>query len=185
MGTFDRKTMAVSTRICLLLAVGAALLATAESKKPRTTSEWNEISKKAEIKEREEEDEERKANAPPPMSFNPNDGPMKPEQMQGLMAGQKAGKAAMVFVTIHPSPDRKTADDFAALSRSVLKDGNGLHAQAYVIEDGKDGFRLRDILLTLPLVAEFEWDQQKTPGPAFKAWKAFEDAKPKKDEEEV
>merc|ERR1711865_933287 len=153
------RTMAVSYRICLLLAVGAALLATAESKKPRTTSEWNEISKKAEIKEREEED-----------------------------------KAAMVFVTIHPSPDRKTADDFAALSRSVLKDGNGLHAQAYVIEDnkvlysltdGKDGFRLRDILLTLPLVAEFEWDQQKTPGPAFKAWKAFEDAKPKKDKEEV
>ena len=43
--------------------------------------------------------------------------------------------------------------------------------------DVVSGFKLRDILLTLPEVAEFEWNQQKTPGLAYKAWKAFEATK--------
>ena len=43
--------------------------------------------------------------------------------------------------------------------------------------DVVSGLKLRDILLTLPEVAEIEWNQQKTPGPAYKAWKAFEAAK--------
>ena len=67
----------------MLLAVGAVLLATAECKKPRTPAEWKEISKKGEIKEREE----------------------SRERMD-----QKTSNPSMVFVMIHPSPDKKAAE---------------------------------------------------------------------------
>lgn len=136
-----------------------------------------------------------KANMPKPAAFDPTKMAGDPDAMKSMMAQSKAGKAAMVFVTID-TDTRKEADDFAAMSRSLLKDGNGMNAQAYVIEDdkvlfsimnGADGYKLKDIVLTLPQVAEFEWDQQKTPGPAYASWKKKSEAKEaqKKDKEEV
>ena len=75
-------------------------------------------------------------------------------------------------------------------SRSLLKDANGIDCQAYVIEDdkvlysvmdGSQGFKLQEIILSMSEVAEFEWDQQKTPGPAKAAYDAKHPPK-KKDE---
>merc|ERR1711998_778054 len=121
----------------------------------------------------EEENAERGAMKPQAPSFDPDD-MKKPGGIEKLMAGQKAGKPAMVFVTVL-TKDRAGTDDFAAKSRAILKEANGMDATPYVIEDdkilfsitdGSQGYKLKTILLTLPEVAEFEWDQQKTPGPA-------------------
>merc|ERR1711934_674714 len=132
-----------------------------ESKKPKTAAEWSEISKKSEEKLFEEEEAERKANMPEPPAFDPSNLNGNPQAIQQLMASQKAGKAAMMFVTVDV-PDRSAADEFAARSRSVLKDANGVNAQAYVSEDdkvlysvmdGSLGYKLKDIILTMPEVA--------------------------------
>merc|ERR1712054_233037 len=163
-------------RTGLLLVVLASLLLSSECavKKRRTAAEWDEIAKKQQQKEYEEEEEERKANMPPMEPFDPSKMNSDPNAMQRLMAQSKAGKAAMMFVTVDVDT-RKQCDEFAARSRSMLKDANGVDAQAYVIEDdkilysimdGRHGFKIKEILLTMPEVAEFEWDQQKTPGKA-------------------
>merc|ERR1712146_297965 len=120
-----------------------------------------------------EEEEEQEARKPPMPSFDP-ESLKAPGGVDKLMASQKAGKPAMVFVTVD-TKNRAETDEFAGKSRAMLKEANGLDAQAYVIEDdkllfsitdGSQGYKLRDILLTFPEVAEFEWDQQKTPGKA-------------------
>eukprot|EP00658_Telonema_sp_P-2_P004134 TRINITY_DN11550_c0_g1_i5.p1 TRINITY_DN11550_c0_g1~~TRINITY_DN11550_c0_g1_i5.p1 ORF type:complete len:183 (-),score=57.98 TRINITY_DN11550_c0_g1_i5:239-787(-) len=160
-------------RPALLLCLLAAVLVPSSCKKPRTAAEWNELSKKAEERMQEEEEEERRSKDPGPISFDPSQ-PMDPASVQRMMAGSKAGKPAMMFVTVL-TDSRKETDELAASSRSILKDANGVQAQAYVIEDdkilysledGAQGLKLKDVLLTLPQVVEFEWDQQKTPGPA-------------------
>merc|ERR1711906_104089 len=95
----------------------------------------------------------------------------------------------MMFVTVDAG-SRSKCDEFAAKSRTILKDANGLNAQAYVIEDdkilysimdGRHGFKLKEILLTMPEVVEFEWDQQKSPGLAYDAYHKRKKAQKKQD----
>ena len=102
----------------------------------------------------------------------------KPGAVQQMMAAQRAGKTAMMFVTVDTDSKEET-EKLSGKYRGVLKEANGVDAAPYVIEDDKLLFTLMDghltdkmqnILLTFPEVAEITLDQQKTPGPAHERY---------------
>lgn len=170
-----------------MLAV-AMILIVAEGavKKRRSARDWDRIVDEEVDKMVQDEEEEREASKPQPPSFDP-ESLKDPGAVNKLMASQKAGKPAMVFVTVD-TKSREETEEFAGKSRAILKEANGLEAQSYVIEDdkllysitdGAIGYKLKEILLSLPEVVEFEWDQQKTPG---KAKESYSKRNPKKDE---
>merc|ERR1712216_692850 len=167
-----------------LLAIALFVVSEAATKKRRSARDWDKIVDDEVDKMMQDEEEERQANAPQQKPFDP-DSLSKPGAIDELMAGQKAGKPAMMFVTVD-TKDREETEAFAGKSRSILKEANGLEAQSYVIEDdkllfsitdGSKGFKLRDILLSLPEVVEFEWDQQKSPGKAKEKYEKKKGAK--------
>merc|ERR1712166_412037 len=188
----------MNVRAALLIALVAVVLLSAECGKPKSAAQWREISKKSEEKMRDEEEAERKANMPEPVPFDAAKLNGNPEMIQQMMSGQKAGKPAMMFVTV-VTKDRAATDKWAGVARSILKDANGVDCQSYVIEDdkvlfscmdGSQGFKLKAIVLGMSEVAEFEWDNAKSPGPAKEEYDKIKSAKKaaeeqSKDKEEV
>merc|ERR1712166_741362 len=156
----------------VILALALFVMAEAATKKRRSTRDWDKIVNDEVDKMDKDEEEEAEAAKPPMPDFDPAN--MNAGTMDKIMAGQKSGKPAMVFVTVD-TKDREATEKFAQSSRGLLKEANGIDAQSYVIEDdkilysitdGAKGYKMKDILLSLPEVADFEWDSANTPGKA-------------------
>jgi len=168
----------------VILAFALFVMAEAATKKRRSTRDWDKIVNDEVDKMDKDEEEEAAAAQPPVPDFDPAN--MNAGTMDKILAGQKSGKPAMVFVTVD-TKDREATEKFAQSSRGLLKEANGIEAQSYVIEDdkilysitdGAKGYKMKDILLSLPEVADFEWDSANTPGKAKESYEKKKKNKP-------
>mmetsp|Transcript_44894 Transcript_44894/g.105335 ORF Transcript_44894/g.105335 Transcript_44894/m.105335 type:complete len:211 (+) Transcript_44894:81-713(+) len=146
----------------------------AEEKKPRKP--WNKMTK-------EDWDRlEREAEGPgePYKPPEPSNEPFDPENPMAYIKGTKKGKPAMMFANLNKIKDPSTGkyrirtkeetEEVSFKHKSLMQSGH-LDATPYVIDpnkilwtvqDGSDGFEVKEFLMSQPEVEEFEWDQQKT-----------------------
>merc|ERR1712216_970749 len=140
--------------VFLALVLSLAFVLTEGRKPRRSARDWEKLVDNEVDKMYKEEEDARMSNQPAMPSLDPEN-LKQPGAVEKLMASQKAGKPAMVFVTVN-TKNRAETDDFAGKSRALLKEANGVDAQAYVIEDdkllfsiqdGSQGYKLKEILL--------------------------------------
>merc|ERR1711871_158488 len=105
--------------VVVIVVASCTLMMLCEAKPRRSAKDWDRIAREAADKQDKEEMDERQKPASTP-SFDP-DSLKQPGGMERLMASQKAGKPAMVFVTVLTKNKQET-EDFAGKSRAILKE---------------------------------------------------------------
>merc|ERR1711965_38041 len=178
----NMRSIQATTIVIITLCLTACLV---EAAKPRKAKDWDKILKEEEERLFKEEEEEREARKPPMPSMDP-ESLKQPGAVEAMMAAQKGGKMAMIFVTVL-SESREKTEEYGAKFRGILKEANGVDAAPYTIEDDKQlwtlqdghlGMKLIKILQTMPEVAEIEWDNAKHAGPAKAAYDKKNPPKP-------